>query len=210
MDFFSPGFWDSFTAYGYLGVFAASLLGSLLPFVSGPYIPPIILAVIAGKLDPLPTAFSSAAGAAIAKLVLFRFFKSGRILISPETQKRIEPLEKLVAKHGWLAVVGASATPLPDDVVFVLLAIANYSSKLFLPTVFAGKLIITTAVSYVALYWGNIACYIVECAVGEINITQTLLIAVATAAAAMAAVYLLTRLDWQKIFTKIGLKTENP
>ncbi|MDW8044109.1 MAG: hypothetical protein RMJ30_07775, partial [Nitrososphaerota archaeon] len=63
MDFFSPGFWSSFTAYGYLGVFAASLLGSLLPFVSGPYIPPIMVAVIAGKLDPLPTALASAGGA---------------------------------------------------------------------------------------------------------------------------------------------------
>ncbi|MEM0441271.1 MAG: VTT domain-containing protein [Candidatus Caldarchaeum sp.] len=206
MDFFSPTFWTDLTTYGYVGVFVASLIGSLLPFVSGPYIPPIVVAVIAGKLDPFPTALFSAAGAAIAKLVLFRFFKSGRILINPETQKRLEPLEKLVAKHGWLAVVGASATPLPDDVVFLLLAITNYSSKLFLPTVFAGKLIITSAVAYVAFFWGNLACYIVECVVGEINIIHTLLIAVATAAAAMTAAYILTRLDWNKIFTKLGVK----
>lgn len=206
MDFFSPGFWSSFTAYGYLGVFAASLLGSLLPFVSGPYIPPIMVAVIAGKLDPLPTALASAGGAAIAKLVLFRFYKTGRILISPETQKRIEPLEKLVSRHGWIAVVGASATPLPDDVVFLLLAMTNYSSKFFLPTVFAGKLIITTAVSYVSLYWGNLACYIIECVVGEINVVHTLVIALATAAAAMTAAYLLTRLNWTKIITRLGLK----
>ncbi|MEM4273742.1 MAG: VTT domain-containing protein [Candidatus Caldarchaeum sp.] len=205
MDFFSSDFWNGLTAYGYAGVFGASLLGSLLPFVSGPYIPPIIIAVMAGRLDPFPTALSSAAGAALAKLILFRFFKSGRVLLSDETRRRMEPLERLVSKHGWLAVVGAAATPLPDDVIFVLLAVSNYSSKLFLPTVFAGKLLITTAVAYVALYWGNLACYIVECIVGEVNILHVTLIAVATAAAALAAVYLLTRLDWTKILTKLGL-----
>lgn len=205
MEFFTPEFWTSLTGYGYLGVFAASLLGSLIPFVSGPYIPPIILAVMAGKLDPFPTALMSALGAALAKLVLFRFFKSGRALIGVETRRRMEPLEKLVARHGWLAVVGAAATPLPDDVIFVLLAVSNYSSKLFLPTVFAGKLLITTAVAYVALYWGSLACYIVECVVGQINITHTVLIAAATAAAAMALVYLLTRLNWEKILARVGL-----
>ncbi|MCS7094687.1 MAG: VTT domain-containing protein [Thaumarchaeota archaeon] len=209
MEFFTPGFWDSLTGYGYVGVFAASFLGSLIPFVSGPYIPPIIVAIIAGRLDPMPTALASALGAAVAKFILFYFFKGGRTFISAETRRRMEPLEKLVARHGWLAVVGAAATPLPDDVVFILLAVSNYSSKLFLPTVFAGKLLITTAVSYVALYWGNLACYIVECVVGEVNITHTLLIAGATAAAAMAAVYLLTRLDWAKIFTRLGLRTES-
>jgi hypothetical protein len=32
-------------------------------------------------------------------------------------------LEKLVARHGWLAVVAAAATPLPDDIIFLLLAV---------------------------------------------------------------------------------------
>ncbi|MEM1946611.1 MAG: VTT domain-containing protein [Candidatus Caldarchaeum sp.] len=205
MDFFSADFWNGLTAYGYAGVFGASLLGSLLPFVSGPYIPPIIIAVMAGRLEPLPTALASAAGAALAKLILFRFFKSGRVLLSDETRRRMEPLERIVSKHGWLAVVGAAATPLPDDVVFVLLAVANYSSRLFLPTVFMGKLLITTAVAYLSLYWRDLACYIVECIVGEVNILHVTLIAVATAAAALAAVYLLTRLDWTKILTKLGL-----
>lgn len=195
------------TGYGYVGVFAASLLGSLIPFVSGPYIPPIILAVMAGRLDPFPTALASALGAALAKAVLFRFFKGGRVLLSEESRKRIEPLERLVARHGWLAVVGAAATPLPDDVVFMLLAISNYSSKLFIPTVFAGKLVITTAVAYLALYWYGLACYIVECVVGEVNITHTIAIAAATAAAALAAAYALTRLDWARLLDRVGLKT---
>jgi membrane protein DedA with SNARE-associated domain len=151
--------------YGYAGVFAASLLGSLIPFVSGPYIPPIILAIMAGRLDPFPTALASALGAALAKAVLFKFFKGGRLLLGEESRKRIEPLERLVARHGWLAVVAVAATPLPDDIVFLLLAVSNYSSKLFIPTVFAGKLIITTAVAYLSLYWYGLTCYIIECIV---------------------------------------------
>ncbi len=201
MDFPTPDLWNSLTGYGYVGVFAASLLGSLLPFVSGPYIPPIIIAVMAGRLEPLPTALVSALGAALAKLVLFRLFKGGRLLLGHETRKRMQPLERLVARHGWIAVMGAAATPLPDDVIFFILAATNYSSKLFLPTVFAGKLIITTAVAYLSLYWGNLTCYIVECAL-EVNVVNTVLIAVATATAAIGIVYLLTRLDWAKILVK--------
>jgi membrane protein DedA with SNARE-associated domain len=189
------------------GFFAASLLGSLIPFVSGPYIPPIILAVMAGRLDPFPTALASALGAALAKAVLFKFFKGGRVLLGEDSRKRIEPLEKLVARHGWLAVVAAAATPLPDDIIFLLLAVSNYSSKLFIPTVFAGKLLITTAVAYLSLYWYGLACYIIECVVGEVNITHTIAVAAATAAAALAAAYTLTRLDWTKLLNRIGVKT---
>jgi hypothetical protein len=116
-------------------------------------------------------------------------------------------LEKLVARHGWLAVVAVAATPLPDDIIFLLLAISNYSSKLFIPTVFAGKLIITTAVAYLSLYWYGLTCYIVECVVGEVNITHTIAVAAATAAAALAAAYTLTRLDWTKLLNRIGVKT---
>ncbi len=208
MDFFTQGFWNSLAGYGYVGVFAASLLGSLLPFVSGPYIPPIIIAVMAGRLEPLPTALASALGAALAKLMLFRFFKEGRLLLSDETRKRMQPLERLVARHGWLAVIGAAATPLPDDVVFVILAATNYSSKLFLPTVFTGKLIITTAVAYLSIYWRDFTCFIVECVL-EVNVVNTVLVAVATATAAIGIVYLLTRLDWGKIFLKLGKNNES-
>lgn len=207
VEFFSPEFWSGLAGYGYAGVFAASLLGSLIPFVSGPYIPPIILAIMAGRLDPFPTALASALGAALAKAVLFKFFKGGRVLLGEESRKRIEPLEKLVARHGWLAVVAAAATPLPDDIIFLLLAVSNYSSKLFIPTVFAGKLLITTAVAYLSLYWYGLACYIVECVVGEVNIAHTVAIAAATAAAALAAAYTLTRLDWTKLLNRIGVKT---
>jgi hypothetical protein len=160
-----------------------------------------------GRLDPLPTALASALGAALAKAVLFKFFKGGRVLLGEDSRKRIEPLEKLVARHGWLAVVAVAATPLPDDIVFLLLAVSNYSSKLFIPTVFAGKLIITTAVAYLSLYWYGLTCYIVECVVGEVNIAHTVAIAAATAAAALAAAYTLTRLDWTKLLNRIGVKT---
>ncbi|MEM1944690.1 MAG: hypothetical protein QXX57_02990 [Nitrososphaerota archaeon] len=139
--------WQNFSAYGYLGVFAASLLGSLIPFLSGPYLLPIIFAVIAGRFDPLATAVVSAAGAAIGKLILFHGFKSGRVLLNTETRVRMRPLENLLTRYGWIAVLAASATPLPDDMVFMPLAMANYRARLFLPTVFAGKLVITLAVA---------------------------------------------------------------
>lgn len=194
--------WQDLAAYGYLGVLAASLLGSLIPFLSGPYLLPIIFAVIAGRLDPLPTAIASAAGAAIGKLILFRGFKSGRMLLNSETRERMRPLERLLTRYGWIAVLAASATPLPDDMVYMPLAMANYRTGLFLPIVFTGKLVITLAVAYVAVYWRDFMCYLVECVGGEVTYGTTLGIAIGTAGLAILAVFIITRLDWRSLLSK--------
>jgi hypothetical protein len=138
--------------------------------------------------------------------VLFKFFESGRVLLGEDSHKRIEPSEKLVTRHGWLAVAAAAATPLSDDIIFLLLAISNYSSKLFIPTVFAGKLLITTAVAYFSLCWYGLTCYIIECIAGEVNITYTIAVAAATAAAPLAAAYTLTRLDWTRLLNRLGIR----
>ncbi|GBC69726.1 hypothetical protein HRbin01_01429 [archaeon HR01] len=201
--------WQNLSAYGYLGVFAASLLGSLIPFLSGPYLLPIIFAVIAGRFDPFITAVASAAGAAIGKLVLFRGFKSGRALLKAEARRRMRPLELFLLRHGWIAVLAASATPLPDDMVYMPLAVANYSERMFLPLVFAGKLVMTLAVAYVALYWSGLICYLVECVGGQITFGTTLAIAAGTAVLAIAAAYLITRLDWSKLLTRYVGGEEN-
>jgi len=194
--------WQNLSAYGYLGVLAASLLGSLIPFLSGPYLLPIIFAVIAGRFDPFLTAIASAVGAAFGKLILFRGFKSGRMLLKDETRERMRPLERLLMRYGWIAVLAAAATPLPDDMVFMPLAMANYRARLFLPIVFVGKLTITLAVAYVALYWRDLMCYLVECIGGQVTFGTSLAIAVGTAGLALLAVFLVTRIDWGKWLAK--------
>ncbi|MCS7145956.1 MAG: VTT domain-containing protein [Nitrososphaerota archaeon] len=205
MNLFDPEFWTSLTTLGYTGVFAASLLGSLLPFVSGPYIPPILLGIIGGRLDPLPTALLSAAGAASGKFILFNLFRGGRRLLSRESLDRIAPLEKVIRRYGWVVVLLTAATPVPDDIVYVLLAVGGYRNAYFFPIVFAGKLFITTVVSFAALYWMELACLLVECGPTGLQAEVAILFAVASAGAAMLLVYVITRLDWQRILLRLGV-----
>ncbi|MEM0445572.1 MAG: VTT domain-containing protein [Nitrososphaerota archaeon] len=206
MSIFDPEFWSGLTFYGYTGVFASSLLGSMLPFISGPYIPPIIVAVVAGRLDPTLTAIVSAAGAASGKLVLFNVFKGGRRLLSQETLNKISPLERLVRRYGWIAVLLTAATPVPDDIVYVLLAISGYRNAYFFPLVFAGKLFITSVVAFVSIYWRDLACLLVECGPTGLNPQQALILAFSSAGAAMLLVYLITRLDWERLLRRVGLQ----
>lgn len=206
MSIFDPEFWAGLTMIGYAGVFAASLLGSLIPFISGPYIPPILIGIIAGKLEPLPTAALSAAGAALGKFILFNIFRGGRRFLSRRSLERMAPLERLVLRFGWVVVLLTAATPVPDDVVYLLLAIGGYRSSYFLPIVFAGKLFITTVVAFAAIYWLELACLLVECGPAGLHPETAITLSVLTAAAAMGVVYLVTRLDWQRIFTRLGLK----
>jgi len=205
LNFFDPGFWASLTMLGYTGIFLASFLGSLLPFVSGPYVPPIILGIVAGRLDPASTALLSAAGAASGKVILFNVFKGGRRLLSRGSLERIEPLERVLRRYGWVAVLLTAATPLPDDIMYLLLAVAGYRSAYFFPLVFAGKLLITTAVAYVAFYWAGLACLLVECGPTGITPESALLFGILSAGAAMGLVYLITRLDWGSILKRVGL-----
>jgi len=205
LDPFNPEFWAGLAMMGYGGVFAASLLGSLIPFFSGPYIPPIILGVVAGGLDPLPTALLGAAGAATGKLALFHVFRGGRRLLDDGTLSRLEPLERLIKRYGWVVVLLTAATPIPDDVVYLLLALGGYSGLLFFPLVFAGKLLITSAVAYGSLAWLSIACLVLECVQGSPGIGSSLILGAIAAVAAMALAYLLTRVDWQRMLANTGV-----
>ncbi|MCS7142426.1 MAG: VTT domain-containing protein [Aigarchaeota archaeon] len=196
---------EDLLAYGYFGVFLASLVGSLLPFVSGPYLVPITFAVIAGRLDPLPVSLLSALGAAVGKSILFVVYKRGRKFLKDDTRRRVLPLERLLSRYGWIAVLGAAATPLPDDVVYLPLALANYSSIYFLPVVFAGKLVITTSASFLVFYSSDLACLLVDCGAIYSSTTLTLLTATAVAALSLSLAYLLTRLNWEVLLKRFGL-----
>ncbi len=206
MSLLDPEFWNSLTMLGYAGVFSASLLGSLLPFVSGPYIPPILIGIIAGRLEPIPTALISAAGAASGKLILFNIFKGGRRLLSRESLERLAPLERLIKRYGWIAILVTAATPVPDDVVYLLIAVGGYRNAHFWPLVFAGKLFITTVVAYAALYWTDLTCLLIDCGPAGLNPGSALILAALSAGAAMVLVYIVTRFDWQRVLNRLGLQ----
>lgn len=154
----------------------------------------------------MPTAIMSAAGAACGKLVLFNVFRSGRRLLSQESLDRIAPLEKLIRRFGWIAVLVTAATPVPDDIVYVLLAIGGYRNIYFFPLVFTGKLFITVVVAYMSLYARDLACLLVECGPAGLHPQTAIILAIVSAVGAMGLVYLITRINWEKLLSRFESK----
>lgn len=89
-----------FNSFGYACIFLVSFIGSIIPFVPIPYFPILVIAAIDDQLDPNFISISSAAGAVIAKLIIFYASFYGRKTLKKETKKRMQPLQLLLAKYG--------------------------------------------------------------------------------------------------------------
>ena len=68
-------------------------------------------------------AIISAVFAACAKLFIFYIGYSGRRIMRKSTVKRMRPLERIVKKYGAVAAFVAAATPIPDDLIYIPLAL---------------------------------------------------------------------------------------
>jgi membrane protein DedA with SNARE-associated domain len=187
----------SFFGVGYLLAFALSLLGSLIPFIPIPYFP--VLALLATRLNPFLLTFLSAAGASLAKLVIFLLSYWGGSKLGKERRRKISPLSVLSKRYGWLAVFIAAATPLPDDLVYIPLGIVRFSPLVFLLATFAGKLVISGVIVFgsaltlpwVFLFMGNAK-----------NPFQFWLTAAILLVALSAAIYYVLTLDWEDLLVR--------
>ncbi len=119
-------FVESVKVYGYLGAFAVSLIGSLIPFISGPYMIPVV--TLNPMLDPTILGLVSALGASIGKLSsYFIGIWMGKYVLESRLKKKFEVTKKLFGKYGFPAIILVSATPLPDDFVYIPLGMMRYS-----------------------------------------------------------------------------------
>ena len=140
------GVFDILTTYGYVGVLVASFLGSLFPFVPGPYIIPV--ALLSLVKNPWLVAFFATVGSVLAKFLIFRASFLGGRLINDRTQTRMKPLKRFVLRYGSIAAFVAAVTPIPDDVVYIPLGVAKFSPWKFLIITFSGKFIITSIIAW--------------------------------------------------------------
>ena len=114
--------------YGYLGTFLISAFGSMIPFFTGPYLIPIIM--FNGILNPTLLALTAGLGAAVGKTTSYLIGRS------------------LFEKYGFVAVLIAAFTPIPDDFIVIPAGIAKYSVwKTFLG-IFLGKTFLSLSVAW--------------------------------------------------------------
>lgn len=169
-------------------------------FIPVPYAPVLLAAALSGKLDPHLIAFASAAGAVIAKTIIFSASYYGRNLLSTKTKKRMMPLQRLVSRYGWPGAFIAAATPVPDDVVYIPLGLAKYSPWKFMTATFAGKMAMNEAIVWSAILLGR---PIVEDVVTNTQDMVTLVILTVASVAIMGLViYYSLRVDWGRVIGK--------
>jgi len=134
-----------FSQTGYLGIFLISFAGSIIIFLPPFYYSILILAALDKDLDPHVIAFISAVGMVSAKLIIFRISYFGHKILQKENIKKSKlmvNIQKFVIKYGWGAAFIVAATPIPDDVVYIVLGFSKYNIWKFVVATFFGKFLI--------------------------------------------------------------------
>ena len=183
--------------YGYVGVFLFSFLGSIILFIPGPYLIPV--ASLSLILDPTLVALSSTMGSVLAKFIIFRASYLGSALINPKNYNKMKPLQRLISRHGSLAAFIASATPVPDDLVYIPLGIGKFNPIKFIIITFIGKLMITLVVA-----WGShLGLPYLGLIIGNVNDPLTVIISgIIFVTLIGCTIYLMFKADWEKILSR--------
>lgn len=170
---------------GYLGVFAVSLLGSVIPFVPLPYL--LVVVLLSGTYNPLVLGVVAGAGGAVGKLTSYFLGRFGYLASGEETKGNLDALRGILTKYGALGVFIFAVTPLPDDVYLVPMGVIRLPFWRFFAADLAGKLVLSVAVAYL----GRAYMSAVDSLAGA-----SMAATVASAALTLAVTILVMRADW--------------
>ncbi len=187
---------------GYLGLALISFFGSLVPFLPLPSF--ILLATMSAgdKFNIHYLALIAAITSTIAKQVIFLISYEGRRIITEKTRMRMKPFERLVKRYGAAAAFVAAATPIPDDLIYVPLGLAKYSPIRFFISTLAGKIVLCYVIVLLSHYFGG---NYVEPFLEEIKDPTPIYLGLGIfVAMTAAAVFLLLRLNWEKILGRVA------
>lgn len=187
---------------GYLSLTLVNFIGSLIPFVPLPGFLLLATMSVGDQFDLHVLAILSAVSATIAKQIIFYASYGGRKIVSERTKKRMRPFQRLVKRYGAGAAFFASATPIPDDLVYVPLGLAKYNPKRFFIATLTGKFVLSYTIVFVSHYLG---LSLVEPFLENIDDATPIYIGIIIFGAAMTAVIiLLLRLDWERVLGRFA------
>jgi len=180
--------------FGYFGVFVISLIGTMAIVVPIPYTL-VILGLGAAGWDPILLTIAGGTGSAIGELAGYLLGYYGRRIVSKERQRKMDYLLKVFGKYSPVAIFIFALTPLPDDLLFIPLGILRYNIvKAFIPAIL-GK----TLMCYILASFGSVYGDILAVLFGD---EGSWIGAVITAVLLVVVIYVLYRVDWEKVFDK--------
>ncbi|MCD6126645.1 MAG: VTT domain-containing protein [Thaumarchaeota archaeon] len=187
---FYQGVFEALQAYGYVGAFLISVLGSLIPFLPVPYLIPIVL--MSKTLDPLLLGILAGIGGAIGKLTSYGLGRFGRRLLKEERRRKMTILGRAIGKYGALAVFLFALTPLPDDIIYIPIGLAGFDLIKFMFANALGKIILSWIVAYGGRLYFDLAGIFLGQG-GGLTATFIALIAM------IIITILLLRIDWEEV-----------
>jgi membrane protein DedA with SNARE-associated domain len=180
--------------FGYFGVFVISLIGTMAIVVPIPYTL-VILGLGAAGWDPILLTIAGGTGSAIGELAGYLLGYYGRRIVSKERQRKMDYLLKVFGKYSPVAIFIFALTPLPDDLLFIPLGILRYNIvKAFIPAIL-GK----TLMCYILASFGSVYGDILTVLFGD---EGSWIGAIITAVLLVVVIYVLYRVDWEKVFDK--------
>jgi membrane protein DedA with SNARE-associated domain len=174
-------------AYGPLGVFTVSLLGSVVPFAPIPYL--FVVVLLSDVVEPWILGLAAGLGGSFGKITSYMLGRLGYRFLGQESKRRMDALRELIGKYGDVGVFIFSITPLPDDIYLIPAGMFRIPFWRFLLANTLGKLILSTSVAYLGkTYFEYSALFL-----GDAQWTSTVV-----AVAVMTAVtVVLLRVDWE-------------
>ncbi|MCK4884061.1 MAG: VTT domain-containing protein [Candidatus Diapherotrites archaeon] len=138
--------------YGYFGVFLISIIGTATIVFPAPYTLALFFIASLQTFDPLALSLIAGFGAAIGESTSYFLGFAGRKLVPERHMQKIEPYRKIFEKHGFFAILVFSATPLPDDLLYIPVGMMKYNFGKFFLAAFIGKTIMSAVIIYSGFY----------------------------------------------------------
>ncbi len=146
-------------AFGYLGVFVSSVIGSATIILPMPLFALIFTA--GGFLNPFLVGLTAGIGSAIGELIAYAVGFGSRKVV--ERKKRKIKKSRLVKwfrlgeawmkkRGGFFVIFVFALTPLPDDVIGIICGSIRYNLKKFFLAVALGKVLLSLGLAYAGYY----------------------------------------------------------
>jgi membrane protein DedA with SNARE-associated domain len=189
--------------FGYTGVFIMSFIIGILFFIPIPYFPVPLIASLNENLNPHLIALSGCVGAVSSKMIIFYLSYSGRNFVINRSKGKISSLQVLLSKYGWIGAFFAAVTPISGSLIYITLGLSKYSPWKFASAIFAGELLYNEAIIWIGILLGRPAIeQIISAAAGTLGFQSIIIWIIVSCTSVAVAVYLLFRIDWNKILGK--------
>lgn len=185
--------------FEYIGIFSISFLAGIVTLIPIPVAPLLALAALDGKLNPQLLVLSGVTGSVAAKSIIFLCSYYGRNILSLKTTRRMLPLYNFISKFGWVAVLVASATPIPDAPINIHLGLARYNFWKFIVAAFVGKLVAYEVVVFAVFLLGN---SFMNDSLFTVDGTQLFIIGLVITIAYVLVMYLTFNINWNRVMGK--------